>query len=345
MELTFNIVYTPGTVRYLRLLVFSLLKWTDSSFRLVANACSPDELRLLRELCSKSPRLEFLALPSRRLMLHSEVLSYLQSLEQSDYFCFMDSDIVATGDFVSEMFPYLDQYAGVFSATPIWCSEEEQILPEGFPRMPGHFNRTSDGICIGSTYFAMYDNTALSQLIQSTGIGFRRYRWEEIPSSYQNQVGQAGLKKTHYDTGKLLNVLLVAEGKRLTYVDSPFLQHIGGVSAREAVQRGLRHKGNPRSKARGAAARVKRVIRRLVGTDAARKEQTEVTEAERAEFFRRRRKRWPTADYFSELFQSLFEDQPLPAVPNIGAPDVERRIESVSANIVALYQEFGKQLT
>jgi hypothetical protein len=345
MDLRFNIVYTTGTVRYLRLLVFSLLKWSDCSFRLVANACSPEEVRLLQELCRKSSQLEFLALPSKTIMLHSEVLSYLQTLEQSDYFCFMDSDILATGDFVSEMCPYFDHYAGVFSATPIWCSEEEQILPEGFPRMPGHFNRTSDGICIGSTYFAMYDNTALSQLIQSTGIGFRRYRWEEIPSSYQNQVSQAGLKKTHYDTGKLLNVLLVAQGKRLTYVDSPFLQHIGGVSAREALQRGLRHERNPQSNARRAFARAKRFTRRLLGMESAERTGTAVTDAERAEFFRRRQKRWPTATYFSELFQALFEHQPLPFLPDIGDPQVETRIESVSAKIVALYQEFGEQLT
>jgi hypothetical protein len=345
MDLRFNIVYTTGTVRYLRLLVFSLLKWTDCSFRLVANACSPEEVRLLQELCRKSTRLEFLALPSKTIMLHSEVLTYLQPLERSGYFCFMDSDILASGDFVSEMSPHLDQHAGVFSATPIWCTEEEQILPQTFPRMPGHFNRTSSGICIGSTYFAMYDNRALSQLIESTGIGFSRYRWEEIPPPYQRQVSQAGLEKTRYDTGKLLNVLLVAQGKRLIYVDSPLLQHIGGVSAREALQRGLRHERNPRSKAWGAVARGKRLLRRLTGSEAARMEKTPLTEAERAEFFRRRQKRWPTANYFSELFRSLFESQPLPTVPDIGDVEIERRIEAVGADIAALYEEFGEQLT
>jgi hypothetical protein len=345
MDLRFNIVYTTGTVRYLRLLVFGLLKWSDCSFRLVANACSPQEVHLLQELCRKSTRLEFLALPSRTIMLHSEVLTRLQPLERSGYFCFMDSDILATGDFVSEMSPYLDQHAGVFSATPIWCTEEEQILPETFPRMPGHFNRTSNGVCIGSTYFAMYDNRVLSQLIQSTGIGFSRYRWEEIPPPYQSQVSQAGLKKTRYDTGKLLNVLLVAQGKRLIYIDSQLLQHIGGVSAREALQRGLRHERNPRSRAWGAAARGKRLIRRLTGIEAAREEKTQLTEAERAEFFRRREKRWPTANYFSDLFQSLFENQPLPAVPGIGDREVEERIRSVTAHIVDLHEEFAGQLT
>lgn len=345
MDLEFNIVYTTGTVRYLRLLVFSLLKWSDCSFRLVANACSPEEVRLLQELCRKSTRLEFLALPSRTIMLHSEVLSYLQPLERADYFCFMDSDILASGDFVSEMSPYLDQHAGVFSATPIWCTEEEQILPQTFPRMPGHFNRTSSGICIGSTYFAMYDNRVLSQLIESTGIGFSRYRWEEIPPPCQSQVIRAGLKKTRYDTGKLLNALLVAQGKRLMYVDSQMLRHIGGVSAREALQRGLRHERSPRSKAWGAVAKGKRLLRRLTGMEAARTEKTPLTEAERAEFFRRRQKRWPTANYFSELFRSLFENQPLPTIPDIGDAEIERRIEAVGADIAALYEEFGEQLT
>jgi GT2 family glycosyltransferase len=154
MDLTFNIIYTRGTVRYLRLLVFSLLKWSESSFRLVANACSPEEVRLLQELCYKNSRLEFLALPSERGMQHSEVLSYLQALERLDHFCFMDSDIIATGDFVNEMLPYLDNHAAVFSAPPLWCTEEEQILPDTFPVMGGRFNRTSSGLCIGSTHFA-----------------------------------------------------------------------------------------------------------------------------------------------------------------------------------------------
>ena len=141
MELNFNIVYTVGTVRYLRLLVFSLLKWSEASFRLVANGCSPEEAHMLEELCRSSSQLEFLALPSTTLLPHSDVLSHLQSMEQSQYFCFMDSDILATGDFVSEMAPYLGQYSAVFSATPIWCTEEEQVLPDILPRMPGHFNR------------------------------------------------------------------------------------------------------------------------------------------------------------------------------------------------------------
>jgi len=344
MELNFNIVYTVGTVRYLRLLVFSLLKWSEASFRLVANGCSPQEAHMLEELCRSSSQLEFLALPSTTLLPHSDVLSHLQSMEQSQYFCFMDSDILATGDFVSEMAPYLGQYSAVFSATPIWCTEEEQVLPDILPRMPGHFNRTSDGVCLGSTYFAIYDKRVLSELIESTGIGFGRYAWDEIPASCQAQINQIGLRKLHYDTGKLLNVVLNAQGKQLKYVDSAFLRHIGGVSARAALERGLNPRGRSRTRAPWPVVRIKRWFARAARIEAGGREKIEATEAERREYFARRRRRWPAARYFSELFAALFDDRPLPPVPKIGDRQIEGRIEAVGREVAALYGEFGERL-
>ena len=41
MPLTFNVIYTPGSVRYLSFFVWSLLRWSDASFRLVSQE-SPD---------------------------------------------------------------------------------------------------------------------------------------------------------------------------------------------------------------------------------------------------------------------------------------------------------------
>jgi hypothetical protein len=344
MELKFNIVYTTGTVRYLRLLVFSLLRWSDCSFRLVANACSSKEVRLLQELSRKSPRLEFLALPSERMMKHGKVLTYLQSLERSDYFCFMDSDILAAGDFAGELSPYLDHYAGVFSAPPIWCPEDAQILPETLPIMAGNFNRTSSGVCIGTTYFAMYDNTVLTEFVQSTGIAFETYKWPNIPAPYQSQIMQMGLKKRAYDTGKLLNVLLAAQGRRLLFVDLPSLHHVGGVSVRTKMERGVFLRMKLQARTWRPVVQVRRWMKRLTRSKHSGQQQSAAAKARIRSFRATRARKVPAALYFNQLFQSLFENKPLPVIPGVGDPGIEQRIESAAANIVSLYEEFGEQL-
>lgn len=229
-KLKFNIVYTPTTVKYLQLFIFSLLKWLKCSFRLVANGCSVEEMRVLQTLCHNNSRLDFLTIPSKKMVKHGPVLSYLQTLEQSDTFCFMDSDILAVGDFLSEQIPCVGKYAGVFSGSPVFRKIDEQTLTEIDPKITGRFNQTATGICLGSTHLAIYDNQVLTQMIQSTGIDFDRYDYADVPTQYQGWLAERGLKKARYDTGKLLNLLLLAQGEQLVFIESPCLLHIGGIS-------------------------------------------------------------------------------------------------------------------
>ena len=44
-ELVFNIVFTPATFRWLHLFTLSLIEHSRVRFRLIANGCSPDEVR------------------------------------------------------------------------------------------------------------------------------------------------------------------------------------------------------------------------------------------------------------------------------------------------------------
>jgi len=230
MQLTFNIVYIPGSVRYLRLFALSLLNSADCSFRLISNGCGPDEARLLRDFCGCSPRMEFLALPYGGMVSHGRALSCLQSQERSAYFCFMDSDILATGQFLNEFVPCVDQYAGVFSCPPVWCTAEDQVLSPTFQRMAGRYNWTESGVCLGSSYFAIYDNRVLTSLFRSTGIDFRRYLWDELSLAQCSELAGMGLKMDLYDTGKVVNLLLLCRGHELVFKESPTLKHVGGIS-------------------------------------------------------------------------------------------------------------------
>ncbi len=322
MNLTFHIIYTPGTVKYLSLLVFSLLKWSDCSFRLVANGCTSGEVRLLQALCHNSNRLELLVLPSKTMIKHGEALSYLQSLNHSEYFCFMDSDILSNGDFLHEFGLYLNRYAGIFSGDSVWCKHEEQVLPESFPKMAGRYNRTSRGECLGSSYFAIYDNRVLTQVIRSTGANFRKYQWQELPNQYQTQLAKMNLKKEKYDTGKILNLLLLSTDAPLIFKNNPSLQHIGCMSSSFTLNNSDFWK---------PSRNLKELLARI-------------PEEQSRQLMLLQKRKSLTSHYFNQFFQSLFEKQPLPTIPEIADPEIEERITSLTKSIMALYEEFGEQL-
>ena len=337
MTLKFNIVYIPGAARYQSLFTLSLLKWSDCSFRLVANGCSPEEVHWLQRLCSRSSRLEFLALPFEGIVEHGQALSYVQRLERSDRFCFMDSDILAISNFSKEFSQYLNRYTGLFSCLPICFKDEEKTLPESYPGIFGRHHITEGGICLGGTYFAIYDNQVLTQVIQSTGVDFTRHWWSDIPEQYRDSLTRMGLRREWYDTGKVLNLLLIAQGERLIFRETSALQHIGGISVIcMASQKPHTHRpmtgrlgwlwkkltGRPGS---GVRATLKRRTRGFPVTEAGRM----IT----------RRKRI-FAHYFAQLLQALFEDRPLPVRPTIGENEIEQRIDLVTAHILNLYLEY-----
>lgn len=337
MELKFNIVYIPGATRYQSLFTFSLLKWSDYSFRLVANGCSPDEMRWLRRLCSKSPRLEFLALPFKKTVKHGLALSYLHRLKCSDHFCFMDSDILATGDFSSDVSQYLNGYTGFFSCLPICFKTEEKILPQSYPGIYGRHHCTKEGICLGGTYFAIYDNQVMGKVIQSTGIDLRRYWWSDIPKQYQNSLDRLGLKKDWYDTGKVLNLLLIAQGEQLVFREIPALEHIGGTSI---ICRSNRKSNKRKPLTRELALLWKKLMCRPESSvRTVPKQRNKGSPATEAGRMITRRKRI-YAHYCARLLQALFEDRPLPVRPTIGETEVEERIDLVTKHLVNLYLDY-----
>ena len=347
MRFKFNIIYTPGTVKYLSFFVWSLLKWSDCSFRLVSNGCLPAERRYLQTLCRQDERLAFWSIPTKSSLPHGQVLNYLQAMSRSDYFCFMDSDIFATGDFLAGITPNLASHTGVFSGTPIWVKEEEEVMPHAFRHMVGTFNRTDRGVCLGSTYVALYDNHALTELMQSTGIGFEEYRWHEIPEEVQEPLMSLGLDKDLYDTGKVLNLLLLSQGAELLYLDSPALCHIGGTSFQ------VGYDNQPQS--------IKgRIINRLMNSKigsplkAVRQRRTMASyqkryqDAPEAEYHlnvrQRRQHRDPVRQYFLRLLNALFQHAPVPHPPVTGEEEIDRKLLEAKKQLILLFAEYRDKL-
>lgn len=321
--LKFNIIYIAGTVNYLSLFVFSLLKWSNCSFRLISNGCQPEERKLLKCLCMTNSRLEYLEIPSETGIKHGKALAYLQSIEEGDYFCFLDSDIFATHDFLSELFILAEKHFAVFSCSPIWFATEEQSLPDFHPRMPGHFNKADNGVCLGTTYFAIYENKTLTQFLQKTGLHFDKYNWQEIPDQYKAQLEEMGLKKQIYDTAKVLNLIIQTEGQQIIVHDTSALCHIGGISAVYASDNKLLSKTNI----------LRNWIRKISHSIFSRQFQKDAL-----------KRRAETSRYFTSVLQSLFEGAELPPLMEISNPDIRKRIQSATKDMVGVYEEFGEDL-
>ena len=342
MKLQFNIIYTPGTVKYLSCFVWSLLKHLDCSFRLVSNGCLPPEQSYLQRLCQQHNCLEFWAIPTKKCLPHGLALNYLQGLNQSDWFCFLDSDILAIDNFLQELPSDLDQYTGIFSGAPIWITTTDELLPQTFQIMSGVYNRTDNGVCLGSTFLAIYNNQALTELMQSTGIGFEEYKWQEIPVPYQKHLSQMGLVKEGYDTAKLLNLLFLAQGDKLIYQDLPSLCHIGGISFIPLSQNSDRSVKNqilnhlPQGFVKSQlslwiekikAQRIYPQFRHLS------------PEEFKAIVAQRQQQRDPTRSYFFKLLQALSQNTSLPPMPTIGITEIDQKIALASDAIQKLYQE------
>jgi hypothetical protein len=232
----FNVIYTPGSVRYLGWFALSLLKWSDPgiSYRLVANGCSLEEEEILRKFCDGNPRFNFLRYPSAVAVKHAIILSYLQEMEKSDLFCVIDSDILATGDFLSDFRPFLGNAAAVCSCHAIWTTVRERVASSESRVLRGSHHHAGRW-CVGSTFFAIYDNRFLRQIIAKYGVSFHRFRkWENIPPVVRQTLLAAGFGPKIYDTGKVLNILLQIEGGRVIHRDSDHLIHIGGISKRSS---------------------------------------------------------------------------------------------------------------
>lgn len=229
-SLLFHIIYTPGTVRALLPFVDTLLRWSDCAYCLVGNGCADEEMRLLRARCVGEPRLTWRSLPFGRKVEHGQALNLLFAASNQPSFCFMDSDILATGDFMAELRPALPGVAGLFSAWPITIKAEERILADGCGFIGGRHSHTTDGRCLGGSYFAIYERAALSRAFAQAPAGFNRGYWAQLPRRTRRFLRGIGQERRFYDTGRVLNLYLQQQGGVLRVHDCAALLHLGSYS-------------------------------------------------------------------------------------------------------------------
>lgn len=342
MPLTFNIVYTPGTVAYLIPFLASLLRWSDCRFRLVSNGCLLPERRLLQQVSAADERLSCYTMPTNGMADHGTVLNYLQAMTTDRYFCFMDSDLFATGDFLSELMPLLRGRAAVFSGAPAWMTFAQGILPSHFVTVSGVHHQTDRGTCLGSSYFAIYDNRALTDCLQATGIGFQTCRWGELPGQIRQSFASLGWQKQGFDTGKVLNLLLQLRGQDLQYADSERLRHIGGfsfLSQDNSNLRGWKQRLSERLVNSPLGPLTEQVRQRWRTHLALRNAEGLSLEEYLAIRQRRVGQRDPTRHYFRQLLRALAVGQPWPDLPVTGVAEVDSRIALLTEQLQMLSEQ------
>lgn len=228
--LLFHVIYTPGTVRALLPFVGTLLRWSECAFCLVSNGCHDEEMSLLRARCAGESQLTWRTLPFARKVEHGQALNFLFAAAEQPYFCFMDSDILATGDFMAELRPSLPRAAALFSAWPVTIKPGERILPDECRFIGGRHSETATGLCLGGSYFAIYERTALYRAFVQAPDGFNRGYWAQLPRRTRRFLRGIGQERLFYDTGRVLNFYIQSRGGELRVRDCASLLHLGSYS-------------------------------------------------------------------------------------------------------------------
>lgn len=242
MTLTFNIIFTTGTVAELRAFAWSILRHADCRLRLVANGLADAEENALRRFAGADARLLFHRHPGADMAEHGDVLNALLAAESGDTFAFMDSDVFACGPFLPAVESALEHATAVFSGVPVWATAADQIAEAGVSaRYGGPQNHLPNGACLGTSYFAVYRTAPLRQFIATQGVGLEKVKHADALSAAQRRqlAGLGGLGEG-YETAKALNLLLVAAGHRLQVIELEGLCHVGGLSLLAKKRRGGR---------------------------------------------------------------------------------------------------------
>ncbi len=226
MTLTFHIVVTPGSVGLARCSVASMLHWTPWHFNLVANGLGRSEWAELVRLAQSHPRLSCTAVPERMLLPHGIVLTRLLDDCRDPFFCFADVDFFITGP-VADLVHTAIESAEVVTAGYHLALDADA----GWDGYEGKRLLGPHGEVLGVTFFAVYRTEVVRRTMRLWQVGFERYDAPEfLPDEVRQRLWRAGYSGWAYDTGKVLNLLMLLGGARITHLDRPEMQHVGGLA-------------------------------------------------------------------------------------------------------------------
>lgn len=340
-----HIIYTPESVKYLAFFAKSLVYYSSYSYRLVANGCSSADLQQLTNLCQENPeQLSLEVIPTETVLTHGQVLNRLAMSNREPYFCFMDSDIFAIAPLPDiEALMNKHSLSAMFSAMPIWVKQGEETMLDDFSEMIGTFNRTERDVCIGSTYFAIYNNEHLKRVMRDFELGFDELFFDQLAAPIRQLLTSMDLNKRLYDTGKLINIALFHQGYKLMNIPLLQLCHIGGTSFTVKTQhRNLSFLVRMRSfigklpVTRFLRGR-RRDSRALLQKRYTSQEEYHINCEQRLVY------RNTVREYFFELFRALSANGKLPRLPGLKNSEIRTKLENGRDHYIRTFKQFNRK--
>ena len=221
----------PGTTKRLLPFVFTLLQARYARFVLVDNGCETEERERLERVAGSESRFDYLRLPGESIMSHAQALAFLLSRGHDRWFAVLDSDVLASGDFIQELdFPE-DGCAGVFAAPAVWRLPCLAQTPVGTAFLGGASDRLRDGTAVGLTHAAIYDRVALRTAVDKLPRSLSNGSWSRvIPAPMKRELKAKDWHYRRFGTARVAHLRLLLDGHTLSNQDSPHLHHTGGLS-------------------------------------------------------------------------------------------------------------------
>lgn len=331
-ELTFHLIYMPNTVRYLYPFVASLLQYSDSHFILVSNNCTAAEKSFISRECRTNSRLSFIDLPTKGVSwAHGRCLNFLFKKGNSDHFCFIDSDIFATSQFLPQFLPKLERHACVSSCSSLWATEEDGKTSPFVKQLAGRHNHTPKGQCLASSYFTIYKRSSLEACRHLSNVDFRRVSWNDLSQTMRDVAEKHQLRKKKYDTAKIVNVALIDQGFTLFHEEAVNLIHLGSISAVKRKEALVKNSWRAQLAAYLPGRKQQfKLLRRALELDRTAKAKElftqSVPQSVREHELDRLTRRLLMGQYFMELLTALIDKKPLPAVPFMDDQLIQHRL-------------------
>ena len=305
-DVVFNVVWTGNVFRFLRFFVCSLLDRSGARFRFVANGVTPDARQLMDDFARAHGErvVEIYDMPQTEMVAHGVALdAVLESRNDGELFCFVDSDIKARKSFLPEFLALLAEHDAVTSGREVW--NDDSVVPRDHPGLDGQYFFDQNGFTYGSPHFAMYRRDQLVATMSRWGISFGS-RGPDLSDPAREQLRAMGQLYWVFDTAKVVNILLQGDGGTLCHFDHPELVHIGGLS---------HYLDPPRRKSM--------LIRPEGGTTQGDEDEPEWGRLERMA------SRFEVARFTAAMLRSLTRGEAAPAMPAGLEPAMEHRLEVV----------------
>ena len=327
----FHVIYTPGTVDQLLPFAVTLLQAEAARFTLVDNGCSPAETECLRRLAATDGRFSYLRLPGERMQRHGDALRFLVSRSEDRWFATLDSDIIASGDFLAGLDLPGRGCAGVFTAPPVWLLPVSARATRSSPFLGGPVNELPDETVVGATAAAIYDRErllgAMSRLPSGLLNGSSRC---VLPPGMDVELRARDWYFRRFGTARVAHLRLLLDGHSLCNIDLDCLHHIGGVSHRDEQRRVPLKKRLRRFTDRMLHGEHAPLVNLAINSRTVLQHRS--AEQESQEAVRR-----VVTSHVLELMTKLREGGPIPVVPDTGDQVVNERLMALCQALGELY--------